>query len=590
MQSYFLNISGQVTVGYGFSASANFNQSKINADYAGVQEQSGIYAGNEGYDVDINNKVVLTGGAILSTAKPDKNVLSARTFGFADIENYSNTKASSIGLGMGFSVGRDQTSKEDKEKNEIYRAERERNGETFKQANPNQANSSPIKFGLGENDVHSADLYALAKIGATNLLSNTRKSKNASSVTSSVISQGQFNIQDLEGQDNIARIQKSTLEQTNRLAQPDYRGLQKEVKIDSAIKRQFFSNMAGLTDEAYRTMFIAEHRMFTTKVDEKGNPIKDPKLLSEINKEADEKGIDREVYRKTEVAKGRNIYQLKEVSDQERENLRQVTYTDPLTGKLNTRYVVAFNGIFNDENAAAKLAVQNYVAGQNPDTGKIDKKLFENLYFVHHPKANNPISEVLVAGYQKMLEGSFNNKIFGMDNSALQAVELMKSYGKDNLYLGSHSRGTLTLSNALTALNTEENRKNKILSGTLIKMVGPAANVSNADNRLSRLQTGSARNNSNSAGSIRIENHISDLVGSMPILLGGNPSTMDENLLNKNKLDLIKDIFSNERSSVHNCYGLGQEQCVTDGYRKKGDLMMNKERTIYDLNKKIGEK
>lgn len=200
---------------------------------------------------------------------------------------------------MGFSVGRDQTSKEDKEKNEIYRAERERNGETFKQANPNQANSSPIKFGLGENDVHSADLYALAKIGATNPLSNTRKSKNASSVTSSVISQkGQFNIQDLEGQDNIARIPKSTLEQTNRLAQPDYRGLQKEVKIDSAIKRQFFSNMAGLTDEAYRTMFIAEHRMMTAEVDEMGNPIEDPKLLDDINKEVDKKGVERKEYLK----------------------------------------------------------------------------------------------------------------------------------------------------------------------------------------------------------------------------------------------------------------------------------------------------
>ena len=48
----------------------------------------------------------------------------------------------------------------------------------------------------------------------------------------------------------------------------------------------------------------------------------------------------------------------------------------------------------------------------------------------------------------------------------------------------SHSRGTLTLSNALKALNTEDNRDKKLLSGTTIKMVGPAADVTRADSYL----------------------------------------------------------------------------------------------------------
>ncbi|WP_158077943.1 hypothetical protein [Canicola haemoglobinophilus] len=51
----------------------------------------------------------------------------------------------------------------------------------------------------------------------------------------------------------------------------------------------------------------------------------------------------------------------------------------------------------------------------------------------------------------------------------------------------------------------------------------------------------------------------------------------------------IADMFGDD-SSMHNCYGLGQPQCITDGYRKKEDLLMNKEQTIYDLNKKQGEK
>ncbi len=595
------NISGQATMGYGFSASGSYNKSKINSDYASVKTQAGIFAGDGGYDVDIKDKVQLTGGAILSSAESNKNALSARTFSFTDIKNHANAKASSTGFDMGFSVGRDQTSKEDKEKYD--RINRERNGETFEQANPNQANRSPIQFGLGENDVHSADFYAISKIGAVNLLSNTKKSENASSTTSSVISNGRFTIQDSEGQENINRITKSTTEQTHHLDKPDYQSLQKETETDSAIKRQFFSNMAGLTDEAYRTMFIAEHRMMTAKIDEKGNPIIDENLNNKLNNEAkkvaDEKlrkgEITQEVYeqeihkyRASELGKGRNIYQLREVSDQERNHLQKVTYKDPLTGKSETRYVVAFNGIFNDENAAAKFAWQNYVAKES-ESGKINTRIHKDIYFVHHPEAKNKFSELLVAGYEKIFETSFGN-LLGMDNSSLQAKQIMTKYGKDNLFIGSHSRGTLTVANAINSLNTQENREAKLLSGTKVKMVGPAANVTNTDNSLSQLQTGSLRNEANKEGAIRIENHQLDPVGSLPFLLGGNPSTINDNYQNRGIIKRTIDMFGDD-SSVHNCHGLGQKQCVTDGYRKdEKDLIMNKERTIYDLNRNSNNK
>ena len=46
---------------------------------------------------------------------------------------------------------------------------------------------------------------------------------------------------------------------------------------------------------------------------------------------------------------------------------------------------------------------------------------------------------------------------------------------------------------------------------------------------------------------------------------------------------------SNDVSSVHNCHGLGQKQCVTDGYRTKVDLKMGNEQTIFNLNKSKGE-
>ena len=68
----------------------------------------------------------------------------------------------------GFSVNRDQTSAEDKALNKIYRANRKNDDgsdATFTKANPNQHNSSPVKFGLTLGDVHSTDAYALAKLG-----------------------------------------------------------------------------------------------------------------------------------------------------------------------------------------------------------------------------------------------------------------------------------------------------------------------------------------------------------------------------------------------------------------------------------------
>ena len=575
-----MNASASVTVGYGFAAGGSFNKSKVNTDYASVNEQAGIFAGNDGYDINVKNKVSSIGGAIISSAPKEKNQMTAQDFEYSNIQNYSNAKSSAMGLMGGFSVDRDQTSDEDKALNKTYRGE-DRKGETFEQANPNKANQLPVKFGLGTNDVHSTDLYAAAKIGLANLASNSSQSENNQSITNAVISDGNFNIASIQGKQNIETIKKSTEQEVNKLEKVDHAELQKEVEQDFATIQAFAKNVGGVTDEAYRTMFIAEHRMFTHKVDAKGDPIEDPEILKKINEEADAKGLDRTKYLKQQLEKGRNIYLLHELSDQERNQLQKVTYTDPKTGKTESKYVVAFNGIFNDRNSAAKFAVQNYIAGRDDKTGNIDQKVYKDVYFVHHPEAKNGLSELLVAGYEKMFETSFGN-LLGMDNSSLQAMNIMKQYGKDDLYLGSHSRGTLTVSNALKALNTEDNREKKLLSNTSVKMVGPAADITRADGYLSQLQTGKERTASD--GSIRIENHASDPVGSMPILLGGNPATTSENNLNKGWIARISDIFG-DNSSVHNCHGLGQRQCITDGYRTEGDLKMGNERTIFELNK-----
>ncbi|RRD41478.1 hypothetical protein, partial [Tessaracoccus sp. OH4464_COT-324] len=78
-----------------------------------------------------------------------------------------------------------------------------------------------------------------------------------------------------------------------------------------------------------------------------------------------------------------------------------------------------------------------------------------------------------------------------------------------------------------------------------------------ADKLLSKLQTGKEK--SSPEGSIRIENHEQDPVGSIPLILGGNPATMNDNTQNRQWGERIADMFGDD-SSMHNCYGLERPQ------------------------------
>ena len=105
-----MNANGQVTVGYGFSASGSYNQSKMNADYASVVEQSGIYTGDDGYQVNVQNHTDLKGGLITSSQVAEdngKNRFETGTLSYSDIQNHADYSASGFGLGGGISMNVD---------------------------------------------------------------------------------------------------------------------------------------------------------------------------------------------------------------------------------------------------------------------------------------------------------------------------------------------------------------------------------------------------------------------------------------------------------------------------------------------------
>jgi len=91
------------------TGSVNASNSKITSDYASVTEQSGLKAGDGGFQVDVKGNTDLKGGAITSTqAAIDNTKNSFQTGGeltLSDIQNKADykAKAASINLGTGFS-------------------------------------------------------------------------------------------------------------------------------------------------------------------------------------------------------------------------------------------------------------------------------------------------------------------------------------------------------------------------------------------------------------------------------------------------------------------------------------------------------
>jgi filamentous hemagglutinin len=102
----------QSSIGGGFNVSKGGASGSLSAqigrasgDYAGVHEQSGIQAGDGGFDLTVKGNTDLKGAYIASTAEPEKNQLTTGTLTFTDIENHSDYRATSGGISTGDGFG-----------------------------------------------------------------------------------------------------------------------------------------------------------------------------------------------------------------------------------------------------------------------------------------------------------------------------------------------------------------------------------------------------------------------------------------------------------------------------------------------------
>ncbi|MFU2083338.1 hemagglutinin repeat-containing protein, partial [Gallibacterium anatis] len=260
------SISGQATVGYGASVSASFNQSKMNADYASVQEQSGLFAGDEGYQVNVRKHTDLTGGLITSTAQAEtegKNRFETGTLSYSDIENHANYSGSSLGLSgsvaMNFDTplgeyGQAQSQKQavnDKgEKLYIDSQGKQTTASRDSAGNTNQAKlaegldslTGGMSFGFGSDKESQASLTK-SGINTTNL--HIRDEQAQLAKTGKTVAA-------MKGEISTSITTDSAELHTGKLAQNfDKERLQKELDLQRDVTQDFDRNRQDVKNELY---------------------------------------------------------------------------------------------------------------------------------------------------------------------------------------------------------------------------------------------------------------------------------------------------------------------------------------------------
>ena len=169
------NISAQVTVGYGASASGDYSQSKINAEHRSVSEQSGLFAGDDGFDVQVGGHTRLTGGIITSGQSAEdegKNRFQTATLTHSDIQNYSRYEGESFGLGANVAVSGKTLgqSAQNKPQDKHLTSVADKNGASSSvgYGSDGDSKNSTTRSGINTRNIHITDKAGqLARTGRT---------------------------------------------------------------------------------------------------------------------------------------------------------------------------------------------------------------------------------------------------------------------------------------------------------------------------------------------------------------------------------------------------------------------------------------
>ncbi len=204
----------------GTGGSASFSQNKQNSNYASVNEQSGIKAGEGGFTINVGSNTDLKGATVTGSSDASKNTLTSNTLTTSDINNSMSANASSSGVSVGTNM--------------------------------------------------LDGKYAMGKALAGNALNNGSASQSDVSTATSAISAAQVTVGNKTTDtskeqltDSNGKVVNTDTSNTNRtLAKADVAGLQKAAQEQQAGNMLVLNAATALTDEAYRTMYKAGGTMY----------------------------------------------------------------------------------------------------------------------------------------------------------------------------------------------------------------------------------------------------------------------------------------------------------------------------------------
>jgi filamentous hemagglutinin len=106
------SLGGSLSVGVGvWSAGVSASSARAGGNFASVKEQSGIKAGDGGFDVDVKGRTDLKGAVIQSTqaaVENARNTFKSASLTTSDIQNFDSYKASGASLGVNLSGQKQQ--------------------------------------------------------------------------------------------------------------------------------------------------------------------------------------------------------------------------------------------------------------------------------------------------------------------------------------------------------------------------------------------------------------------------------------------------------------------------------------------------
>jgi len=261
--------------------------------------------------------------------------------------------------------------------------------------------------------------YGVTKGVIGNALNNAGESGSSAGQTRSAVSEGAVNITDevkqialtgKDAQDTVASLNRDTAHAQTAAQKQDVEAMQRTVEAERAIKQEAVKQLTTLTDESYRVMFKETPKFYKVVCPPGDDCTKNPEKAMPYLVEGTPEQVQAEL------------------------------------AKADKGAVLAVNGIDNPLERAAQLAMQNAEPVNKTEQNPAGEKP-TTLYLMHYIPANNGISELMVAAYEKSMAPTLG---YSNQDQAYAGAIVARS-DKETISLG-HSRGTIVQRNANTIL------------------------------------------------------------------------------------------------------------------------------------------